>query len=144
MRGNIWAITFAALVLDCSASFCQTPELLLYGGSDHKTFLGCLNCSSFSSESACNEFGQVGSQFASDSIWNQFGHFGSKFSSDSPWNQFSSSGPVIVDKSGNFYGRVTANQFISDRTRIDALNRLTDAVANGLELDKARDQFCGR
>jgi hypothetical protein len=117
--------------------------LLLFGRSDHKTFLGCLNCSKFDSGSVCNQFGSVGSQFNSDSIWNQFGNFGSKYSSDSPWNEYSSSGPVVVDKDGNFYGRFTANKYISDRTRIQSLNQLTDLVAGGLELEAARKFFCG-
>jgi hypothetical protein len=132
-----------AILSTCSASYGEVPALLLFGDSDHKTFLGCLNCSQFDSASICNKFGQSGSQFNSESIWNQFGHFGSKFSSDSPWNKFSASGPVIVDKSGNFYGRFTANKFASDRTRIEAFNQLADAVAEGMDLDKARDGFCG-
>jgi hypothetical protein len=130
------------LVFNCEASFGQTPSLLLFGGSDHKTFLGCLNCSEFDSGSVCNQFGSAGSQFNSESIWNQFGHYGSQFSSDSPWNRFSSSGPVIVDKAGLFYGRFTANQFVSDRSHIEALNKLANLVADGTDLDKARDMFC--
>lgn len=117
--------------------------LLLFGASDHKTFLGCLNCSHFDSGSLCNQFGSVGSQFSGESIWNQFGTFGSKFSSESPWNEYSSSSPVVVDKDGNFYGRFTANKYVSDRTRIQALNQLADLVASGLELDAARKFFCG-
>jgi hypothetical protein len=132
------------LVFNCEATFGQTPSLLLFGGNDHKTFLGCLNCSEFDSGSVCNQFGSVGSQFNSESIWNQFGHYGSQFSSDSLWNQFSSSGPVIVDNAGQFYGRFTANQFVSDRTHIGALNKLADLVASGLDLEKARNMFCGK
>lgn len=127
-----------------SAGLAQTPQLLLYGDSDHRTFLGCLNCSQLESGSVCDQFGQVGSQFNIGSIWNQFGKFGSQFSQYSPWNQFSSSGPVIVDRSGQFYGRFTANQFVSDRTRIAALNQLAEMVADGTDLDKARDLFCDR
>jgi hypothetical protein len=120
----------------------QTAALLLFGGDDHKTFLGCLNCSQFDSGSICNEFGTQGSDFSSESIWNDFGEFGSNFSTKSPWNEFSTSGPVIVDKDGNFYGRMTANQFVSDRTQIKAINQLTDLVAGGLKLDAARKLFC--
>jgi hypothetical protein len=132
-----------AVISTFSASYGQTPGLLLFGGDDHKTFLGCLNCSQFDSGSICNQFGQVGSQFNSESIWNEFGHYGSKFSSDSPWNEFSTSGPVIVDSSGNFYGRFTANKFASDRTRIEAFDQLADLVVGGMDLNKARDAFCG-
>jgi hypothetical protein len=139
---RIWALIGAFWSLGTSVTFGQTPQLLLFGSSDHKTFLGCLNCSQFDSGSLCNQFGQYGSQFNTGSIWNQFGHFGSKFSSDSPWNQFSTSGPVIVDRSGQFYGRFTANKFVSDRTHIEALNQLAELIADGTDLDKARDLFC--
>jgi hypothetical protein len=39
--------------------------------------------------------------------------------------------------------RFTANKYIADRTRIQALNQLADIVANGAELDDARKSFCG-
>jgi hypothetical protein len=67
----------------------QTPDLLLYGGKDHKILPGCLNCSQFEADSICNQFGRFGSEFQIDSIWNMFGTYGSKFNSNSPWNQFS-------------------------------------------------------
>jgi hypothetical protein len=89
-------------------------------------------------------FGQNGSEFSSYSIWNQFNSFGSQFSSYSPWNQFSSLGPIIVDRDGNFYGRLTANQFSSDRTQIQQFNKLADLVAGGLELVAARKLLCGQ
>lgn len=131
------------VALATSGASAQTPALLLFGDANHKTFLGCLNCSQFDSGSVCNQFGQNGSQFSSDSIWNAFNSFGSNFSSYSPWNEFSSSGPVIVDRDGHFYGRLTANKFASDRTRIQQFNQLTDLVAGGLELERARELFCG-
>jgi len=52
-------------------------------------------------------------------------------------------GPVIVDDSGQFYGRFTASKFVSDRTRIRALNQLTDLVAGGTSLRDAHERFCG-
>jgi hypothetical protein len=90
-----------------------------------------------------NECGQNGSQHNSDSIWNSHGTFGSEYSNYSPWNQYTSSGPVIVDNSGHFYGRFTANKYVSDRTHIEALNQLADIVATGANLDTARKLFCG-
>ena len=78
------------------AASAQTPALLLFGGTNHKTFLGCLNCSKYDSASVCNKYGDVGSRYSSDSIWNRYGNFGSKYSSDSPWNKYSSSAPIIV------------------------------------------------
>lgn len=139
----ISSVFLCLLALATSGALAQTPALLLFGDADHKTFLGCLNCSQFDSGSVCNQFGQNGSEFSSYSIWNQFNSFGSQFSSYSPWNQFSSSGPIIVDKDGNFYGRFTANKFSSNRTQIQQFNELADLVAGGLELEAARKLFCG-
>lgn len=121
----------------------QTPALLLFGDPDHKTFLGCLNCSKYDSGSVCNKYGDQGSKYSSESIWNPYGDFGSKYSSNSPWNQYTSSGPVIVDNSDQFFGRFTANKSVSDRTKINALNQLADVVASGADLDAAQNLLCG-
>lgn len=37
------------------ATFAQTMHL--YGGKDHDVYLGCLNCSSYNSDSIWNEYG---------------------------------------------------------------------------------------
>jgi hypothetical protein len=135
-----WLVALIVWISECITCYGQTT-LLLFGDNEHQTFLGCLNCSKFDSTSICNKFGQLGSLFTSDSIWNASGRFGS--SSDSPWNVFSTSGPVIVDESGQFYGRFTASKFVSDRTRIRALNQLTDLVAGGMNLKDAHERFRG-
>lgn len=124
-------------------SNAQSVALLLFGGTDHKTFLGCLNCNRFDTGSICNRFGEAGSKFNTNSIWNRFGEFGSKFSTVSPWNRFSTDAPVIVDNSGTFYGYFTANKYLSGRTQIAALNQLADLVAEIGDPDKARDLYCG-
>jgi hypothetical protein len=57
---------YALLVMTVSiptVGRAQTPALLLYGGGDHQTFLGCVNCSQFVADSICNQFGQFGSEF---------------------------------------------------------------------------------
>ena len=101
--------------------------LLLFGGDNHKTFLGCLNCGKFDSGSICNKFGT----------------YGSKFSSESPWNKFSSSAPIIVDQNGGSYGYFSTNKFHSDRTRIQGYVALLNWVAENDDLDQARDALCG-
>ena len=141
-----WRVTFSVLAItffSLGTALAQTPALLLFGESDHKTFLGCLNCSKYDNGSVCNEYGQNGSKYNSESIWNPYGNFGSKYSSNSPWNQYGSSGPVIVDNSGRFYGRFTANKYASARTRIQQQNQLTDAVSDVADLDVARKLLCG-
>jgi hypothetical protein len=121
----------------------QTPALLLFGGNDHETFLGCVNCSQFEATSICNQFGQFGSQFQSNSIWNMFGAYGRKFNNNSPWNQFSQGSVAVVDKNGNFYGYLTANKNAGKRTTIVALNQLADLAAESDDLPELRDAFCG-
>ena len=119
--------------------------LLLFGGSDHKTFLGCMNCSKYDSGSICNKYGQQGSKYASDSIWNKYGNFGSRYSNESPWNKYASDPPAIVDKDGNFFGYFTANQYNPKRTKIKLYVSLTDLweeVTNDPEA--VADRLCGR
>lgn len=91
------AIITLALLL-CMVSL-QAQTLLIYGGSDHDVFLGKLNADCYDSES----------------IWNEYGTYGSEYSSYSPWNEYASTPPVVVDSRGNFYGYLTANEFISQR-----------------------------
>jgi len=132
----IWLVSF-------TAAHSQTQALLLFGDSDHKTFLGCLNCSKYDSGSVCNKYGDTGSKYSTNSIWNRYGDFGSKYSNNSPWNKYSSSAPVIVDNAGQFYGRLTANKYATDRTQVQVLNQLADIIADGTDLDDARNLFCG-
>lgn len=117
--------------------------LLLFGGTDHKTFLGCLNCSDQSAVSVCNEFGRYGSEFQSNSIWNEFGTFGSEFSSKSPWNEFSSEAPIIVDKEGGSYGYFSANENHADRTRIKWLVSILEFQGKKNDLEATRKLMCG-
>jgi hypothetical protein len=37
------------------------PKLMLFGGEGHKTYLGCLNCPKYASDSVFNEYGPHGS-----------------------------------------------------------------------------------
>ncbi len=117
--------------------------LLLFGGENHKTFLGCLNCGEVNSISVCNEVGEFGSEVSSSSIWNQVGNFGSEVSSESPWNQVASDPPIIVDKDGNSYGYFTANLVHADRTRIPWLVVILDYFDKSTDLDKTRARMCG-
>jgi hypothetical protein len=81
----------------------------LFGGQNHGVFLGCLNCSEYDSGSILNQFSKYGSQFSSTSIFNAFSEYGSAFSTYSACNQFAIDPPIIVDRQGNAYGRLTIN-----------------------------------
>src|SRR6185437_8084418 len=67
------------------AAPAQAPSaLLVFGGSDHKTFLGCLNCSEYGQSSIKNQY-SFGSPYG-HTIFNHFSEYGSEFSSDSACN----------------------------------------------------------
>lgn len=140
----VLAVTTAAAVSLPLSAAGQSVALLLFGGRDHKTFLGCLNCGSYDANSVCNAYGRFGSRYQSDSIWNPYGTYGSRYNSSSPWNKYSTEAPAIVDKDGNFYGYLSANTYLPKRTTIKALVALSDAVEGLDDLDKLADAFCGR
>ncbi len=131
---------FLSLVL--IFAIVNADSLHLYGGSSHKQYLGCITCSEFDSNSICNEFGTYGNSFSSKSIWNEFSEFGNEFNADSPWNEYSSSAPVIVDKSGNFYGYFTINQYHRKRTEISLLRYFLDNFKNFETYEKAQKWLC--
>ena len=94
----------------------HAKEFQIYGGTGNKSFLGCIGCNEFSSDSICNRFGTYGNEFSTNGMFNKFAGFGNEFSRKSPWNEFSTSNdvPVLVDKQGNFYGYFTINQYRSN------------------------------
>lgn len=142
-RVAIVSVLIALAVMAVPVAQTQTSELFLFGGDDHETFLGCLNCNRFAPSSVCNRFGKYGSRFASESIWNRFGKYGSRFSPFSPWNKFASNPPAIVDREGNFYGYFTSNRYHQRRTNIKLFLVFLDNVDKVNEdLDRARDLFC--
>lgn len=81
------------LVVSFNRLVVAQPALLLFGGTNHKIFLGCLSCNKFDTTSVCNSFGAYGSRFADTSIWNRFSDYGSRFSDESPWNRFATNHP---------------------------------------------------
>lgn len=83
--------------------------LQLYGGEDHKEYLGCLNCSRYDQNSIWNAYGKFGSKYNSDCIWNSYGNYGGQYNNQSPFNPNATYPPVIVDQDGNFYGYLTVN-----------------------------------
>jgi len=86
-------------------------KLMLFGGTDHKTYLGCLNCSEYATDSIFNRFGPKGSEYSIESIWDKYGDFGSPYSEYSACNPYATDPPVIVDHEGNYYGRLTVNVY---------------------------------
>ena len=105
-------ILISALLLALNVS-AQT--LHLYGGVSHNIYLGCLNCSKHDSNLIWNKYGDYGDKYSSTSIWNKYGSYGDKYSDGSPWNNYANNPPVVVDKSGNFYGYLTVNRYKDKR-----------------------------
>lgn len=102
------AIACAITLTAQRASAQGPPEILIFGGDDHKAFLGCLNCSQFSSNSIWNEFSQYG-WYNGFATWNPFGPNKNPYGSNSACNDFAPDPPVLVDRAGNYYGRLTIN-----------------------------------
>ena len=96
--------------------------LLIYGGQDHKDYLGKINASKYDSESIWNEYGKYGSRYNSKSIWNEYGTYGSKYNSYSPFNDYASNPPILVDNNGKFYGYFTSNKYKSQRANLKLID----------------------
>jgi hypothetical protein len=140
----VWFLVYVVLTTwDRGAEAQATKALLLFGGRDHKTFLGCLNCVDTSENSVCNDVGKFGSSVMTDSIWNSVGPFGSDVMQYSPWNSVSDSGPIIVDSDGRSYGYFSTNSVHHDRTRIGWLVAILDYYDKESDLDKTREKMCG-
>ena len=134
----------ATILLLASTQQVSAQDLLLFGGQNNDTFLGCASCSKYDDGSICNKYGDFGSRYSDSSIWSRYGTFGSKYNDESPWNKYSSSPPVVVDRNGNFYGYFTANRHHENRTRIRGLRALVDNVDLVTDdLQAARDAYCG-
>lgn len=104
----------------------QAQSLHLYGGPSHKTYLGCLNCSSYDRDSIWNEYGTYGSSYNLNSIWNQYGQYGGSYSLYSPFNEYTLTPPIIVDKNGNSYGYLTANIYKPNRADSEFTNFIVE------------------
>jgi len=115
-----YLISFLVLFLFTVQGNSQT--LHIYGGNNHDVYLGCLNCNKYDSNSIWNRHGTYGSKYNSNSIWNRHGNYGGAYSDNSPFNRYASHPPVIVDKSGNFYGYLTVNTMASKRANSNLAN----------------------
>jgi hypothetical protein len=85
-------------------------KLMIFGGPNHATYLGCLSCEETARDSVLNEIGQYGSPYRPESIWNHYQQFGSPYSTYSACNGLATDPPVIVDQDGTAYGRLTTNR----------------------------------
>ncbi len=103
----------AILALSAGPTSSQSQDILIMGGSSQDVFLGCLSCNEYSSNSVWNQYGRYGWQ-NKYGIWNRFGQHANPYALHSACNQHSRSGPALVDRDGNFYGRLSVNQYQTD------------------------------
>jgi hypothetical protein len=108
---------FAQALAGAAAAPAASTKLMIFGGDDHRTYLGCLNCSQYDSESISNTYGSFGSAYSTTSVHNSYSDYGSPYSSHSACNPYATDPPVIVDGGGNFYGRLTINSYNPQQTR---------------------------
>ena len=109
--GQAMAAGAAAYGNTAAASAQTSHKIMIFGGQDHKTYLGCLNCSEYATDSVTNSYGPHGSAYASESIFNHYSEYGFAYSTYGACNPYASDPPVIVDESGNYYGRLTLNEY---------------------------------
>lgn len=87
-------------------------ELLLFGGHDHKVFLGCF-CDESEGNSILNKYGRFGNRYSTDSsIWNRYGDFGSRYANTSVCNPYALDPPIVVTETGKALGYLTENRYM--------------------------------
>jgi hypothetical protein len=80
---------------------------LIFGGEDHKTYLGCLSCPKSAGDSVLTPGGVHGPP--NEGIWDKAG-FGSRGSQYIACSVYASDPPVIVDEDGTYLGRLSLNR----------------------------------
>jgi hypothetical protein len=90
----------------------KPSKLMIFGGQNHRVYLGCLSCSEIEKDSVFNAFGPAGNRVSNKSIWNPVSEYGSAVSAYSVCNPVATDPPIIVDQDGNAYGRLTLNKFL--------------------------------
>jgi hypothetical protein len=109
----------------------EPASLLLFGGENRTEFIGCLSCSRYDDASVLNRYGEHGSPYSDVSIHNRYGDYGSRYSEYSACNPYASDPPVVVDSEGNYYGRLTVDEFNPERfDEVDEVLEWLQAVCN--------------
>ena len=126
------AATATTTATDRHSASSSSKEVWLFAGDDDDVLLGCVNCSSYSSDSIQNAYGTYGSAYGSSTIFNTYGKYGSSYSSTSAWNDYASNPPKLFTKDKKeYFGLFTSNRYKSGRTN------LSEAVE---VLNKGRDR----
>jgi hypothetical protein len=136
----------AVLLSGAGSSHAQTtaPVVWIFGGADHKTFLGCLTCASSDDDSIFNPGGKFGhcGGLAFDNLYchsllSAFGGGGLVAEATSACGPGSTNPPVLVDPHGQYYGRFSIGTFLGHQDSVcstlsqfhhDALCRIVNRV----------------
>lgn len=97
----------------------RTPEpaaykLLIFGGSSHEVYLGCL-CEGQESESVFNLTAEYGSDLSENSMRNKFGPYGTNNADTSACNPDATHPPTVVASDGQSLGLLTLNPSLKKR-----------------------------
>ncbi len=130
-RARIAPLACLALIAGCAlpetrdAGEAAPPpaRLLLYGGGDHGTYLGCLTCMDTDPESVHNPNGSFGSRLSPTSILNSFSEWGSRLSNLSVCNPLATDPPLVMDEARASHGRLTVNRYNPQAYRNDDIQR---------------------
>jgi hypothetical protein len=95
-------------------------RLMIFGGADHDVYLGCLSCLPTAPDSVFNIIGKYGSEISPSSVRNHISRYGDPISSTSACNILASEPPVLVDRTGKYYGELTMNELRTKRTTLKA------------------------
>ncbi len=93
----------------------QRGNILLFGDTNNRVFLGCFSCNEVDPDSVFNTVGKYGSAISPTSIKNRIAKYGSSISPYSACNELASHPPVVVDEKGNYYGELTINRLRTKR-----------------------------
>ena len=70
-------LVFSLLLAGSTAA--KAEKLMIFGGENHRDYLGCLNCNEFSPDSIWNQFGRYGNPFGHN-LFNPFSPYRNPFS----------------------------------------------------------------
>ena len=88
-------------------------DLFIFGGSSHDVFLGCITCDENSSSSIFNDKSKYGLG-NSYGVWSSYSGYKNTYSSTSMCNEYASYPPIVVDKKGNYYGKLSLKEYDRD------------------------------
>lgn len=118
-------IIVAGISAGWSTAASADQALLVFGGKGHDVFLGCLNCDKYAANSIQNSYGAYGSKYSQTSVLNRYSDYGSRYSDTGACNEYANDAPVIVDRDGNYYGKLSLNKYSGQTQSGDIVAWLT-------------------